>query len=133
MIYIPISYGELIDKITILQIKRDNIADPDKLTNINNELAALDKIVEAEKLRSRPNFEELFDQLFAANRELWDLENRIRELMRPPIDEHDFVETGTSIHNTNDRRSVIKRRINLEWNSELIEEKSYDELNPTVV
>lgn len=129
MIYIPTSYGELIDKVTILQIKRENIVDEEKLANVNNELAALDKIVEAEKLRSRPNFAELFDQLFAANRELWDLENRIRELMRPPIDEHDFVATGIRIHNTNDRRSVIKRQMNLEWGSELIEEKSYDELN----
>lgn len=129
MIYVPISYGELIDKITILQIKRDNIADPDKLANINNELAALDNIVEAEKLRSRPNFEELFAELFAANRALWDLENRIREQMRPPINESAFVETGISIHNTNDHRAAVKRQINLQWRSELIEEKSYEEMN----
>ena len=128
MIYVPINYGELIDKITILQIKSENIADPTKLVNINNELTALDKIVEAEELRNRPNFNELVAELSAANRELWNLENRIRELMRPPIDQTAFVETGIRIHNTNDRRAAIKRRINLQWGSDLIEEKSYEEL-----
>jgi hypothetical protein len=123
-ILVEIAAGELLDKITILQIKSERIADAGKLRNIRAELAAL----ETARVNSVPGSAEL-DRLAAElksiNESLWDIEDKIRgqELAKDfgPV----FVELARSVYVTNDRRSEVKRRINELVGSRIVEEKSY--------
>lgn len=126
-IQVPVSVGELIDKITILSIKLKNIRDPEKLRNISFEISKLNDILEANDIIQRPEFDDLYARLMISNQRLWDLEDRVRELMS--VEKYDdwFIEVATSIHHTNDERSRIKREINLIYNSTIVDEKSYKE------
>jgi hypothetical protein len=125
--YVPISIGELLDKITILQIKMDRISNPEKLVNISNELRCLMEIYEQHNLEGHDDFVDLYQDLLIANQELWELEDRIRELMARPTTDQEFIDTGVLIHRTNDQRAAIKKQINIAYKSDLIEEKSYKE------
>ena len=117
----PISVGELIDKITILEIKEERIADESKRINVEKELEALRSI-------EVPNIPtDLVDELREVNRSLWDIEDAIREKERMSEFDEKFVELARSVYFTNDRRSRIKRSINEISGSDLIEEKSYND------
>jgi hypothetical protein len=123
-ITVEVAPGELIDKITILEIKAQHIADPAKLKNVKTELATLT----ASRDRAIPASQQLTDltrQLKEANERLWHIEDGIRDCER----QHDFgpkfVEFARSVYKTNDLRSAIKRQINDLLGSRLIEEKSY--------
>ena len=121
---VSIAPGELLDKITILEIKAARISDPDKLRNVRAELAVL---LEA---RERAIFERdelalLIGELRATNEALWDIEDEIRGCERDGEFGAEFVELARSVYKNNDRRAELKRNINMLLGSQTIEEKSY--------
>jgi hypothetical protein len=121
---IPVSIGEVIDKITILEIKKTRIKDSDKLININTELTALKSAVARENL-DIPELANLTSALLEINIALWEIEDRIRELERQKNFDASFVEVARSVYRSNDERSRIKRQINDLTGSAVVEEKSY--------
>ena len=125
-IKIELSVGELLDKISILQIKIERIDDPSKLVNIKKELDVLltlwgDSDYSSHDLESEKN------QLKGINEELWDIEDKIRDKERNQVFDQDFIELARAVYITNDKRADIKRIINSKTGSELIEEKSYSD------
>ena len=123
---IPASVGELIDKITILEIKRERIADHAKQQNIERELAALMGVVEQQHLGYPSGaLEELGGQLAAVNAQLWTIEDDIRECERQNDFGARFIELARAVYYRNDARAALKRQINALCGSELVEEKSY--------
>jgi len=119
---IEVSNGEIVDKLTIIEIKLERITDKLKLDNLKNEYNMLEKVVSGIINHSDP----LYAELYKVNTELWEIEDHIRELERNKDFGKDFVETARSVYFKNDLRSEIKRKINLATGSGLIEEKSYD-------
>lgn len=120
----PISPGELLDKLTILQIKSENITDHVKLQNVNVERAALQSVAdthipETEKLQS------LAAALLSVNKELWAIEDDIRDCERAGNFGKTFIQLARAVYVTNDKRADLKKRINVEMDSKLVEEKSY--------
>ena len=123
---IPASVGELIDKITILEIKLIRIADPAKQQNISRELKALMAVVEQHQLGyPQGELAELAQQLSAVNQLLWQIEDHIRECERQADFGPRFIELARAVYHRNDERAAIKRQINDLCGSELVEEKSY--------
>jgi len=120
----PISVGELIDKITILRIKREKLRDDARRNNIGRELAELLEI----RSRSRLDTSDLAlleEQLSQVNRRLWDVEDDLRDLERTGYFGARFVELARSVYKLNDRRTALKQRINAVSGSVIVEEKSY--------
>jgi len=120
----PVSIGELVDKITILRIKSRRIKDKQKLININNELNQLITIFSKLEI---PDILFEFVELEDINRKLWDIEDDIREKERSKQFDDEFIELARSVYITNDRRSEVKKQINLKVGSDLVEEKSYEQ------
>jgi len=125
MVVIPVSWGELFDKITILEIKRQRIADGSKLANINRELDALREVCRAFQLPGR-DLDELVAELRSVNESLWDIEDDIRSCERSGDFSDRFIQLARSVYRTNDLRADLKMKINRLLGSELIEEKSYE-------
>ena len=121
---VPISVGELLDKITILEIKKERIGDPAKLANVRNELEALARLSRGLGLAG-PELEALVLELGQVNRRLWDVEDRLRELERAEDFGAEFVRLARSVYLENDHRARLKRRLNELTGSALVEEKSY--------
>lgn len=119
---IEVSNGEIIDKLTIIQIKLERITDESKLKNLRREFGELK--ITAEKILSTAD--PLYEALYEVNCELWDIEDHIRDLERNRDFGEDFVTTARSVYFKNDRRSEVKREINIKTASGLIEEKSYE-------
>ncbi|MFG1464317.1 DUF6165 family protein [Xanthobacter sp. DSM 24535] len=119
----PISAGELIDKITILEIKAARIADPAKLANVTHELTALSRLRAAHGLSE--GFEALTADIKSVNEALWEIEDALRELEVEQRFDAQFVELARAVYVTNDRRAAIKREINARSGSLIVEEKSY--------
>ena len=122
-----ISYGELVDKITILMIKSERITDPNKLRNIFKELHLLQETFNI-SIGNREDISELKQRLKEINEALWDVEDilRTKERIREFGDE--FLQLARSVYKINDQRSIIKRSIDILLGSEIMEEKSYDSL-----
>jgi len=120
---IPVSIGELIDKISILEIKLLNITDPNKLKNIKYELECLTQVLNDTGIKDKVT--QLHLQLFDVNKTLWDLEETIRQCDENQIVDNHFINTARQIYKKNDERSHLKKKINLKFNSNIIEEKSY--------
>ena len=123
---IPVSLGELLDKISILEIKSKKISNDSKLTNIKKELNGLKKVLEDLNF----NFSEtnnLYDELYKINLTLWDIEDSIRILEKDKNFEKDFIDLARSVYITNDKRFQVKNEINKIFNSEYVEEKSYED------
>ena len=120
----PISVGELLDKISILELKAEAIAEPARRANVMRELAAL-RAVRDSDIAASPLLEALCTELKAVNRLLWQVEDALRERERDGCFDTSFVELARSVYRHNDRRAAIKRRINELTGSELIEEKSH--------
>ena len=121
---IPVSWGELFDKITILQIKSEKILSPDSLKNIDKELKELRLIFDkafAENLLAL----EFMEKLRQVNFELWNIEDQIREKERKKAFDNEFIQLARSVYMKNDQRSVIKGKINKAFGSDLVEQKSY--------
>jgi tetratricopeptide (TPR) repeat protein len=121
---IPVPVGELIDKITILRIKGERIADPKKLANVQRELTLLDEVRRRCSL-SKDGIAALETELETINSELWDIEDRIRDCEHKSDFGAEFIALARAVYMTNDRRSAVKRRISELAGSTLIEEKSY--------
>ena len=119
----PISIGELIDKITILEIKKNKLQNS-KLENVLKELSFLRKLMEKHQIEITDN---LFTQLKEINLKLWNIEDQIRIKEKNKEFDNIFIELARSVYFTNDKRSEIKKRINRLSNSEITEEKSYAE------
>jgi predicted nucleic acid-binding Zn-ribbon protein len=119
---IEVSNGEIIDKLTIIQIKLERVKDEHKLNNIRKEYNELRK--EASSVMSQDN--PLYKALYDVNNELWDIEDHIRDLERRKDFGSDFIETARSVYFKNDRRAEIKKEINIITSSGLTEEKSYE-------
>jgi hypothetical protein len=120
---IEVSHGEIVDKLTILQIKKENITDPIKLDNILKEYNYLLSIVENDLGISTESPEYL--ELLSINKELWVIEDDIRDKERVKEFDEDFVKLARSVYYTNDVRAKIKKEINLKYSSGFVEEKSY--------
>lgn len=119
---IEVSNGEIIDKLTIIQIKLERIKDQTKLLNLQKEYDELIKVTSSIISITDP----LYKALYEINCELWDIEDHIRDLERNRDFGGDFIETARSVYFKNDRRAEIKREINIKTSSGLIEEKSYE-------
>ena len=122
---IPVSLGELFDKVSILEIKSEKISDKTKLNHIKKELDSLKEIVN--KLNIEENkIEPLFKKLKFTNSELWVIEDEIRVLEKNNDFGENFVKLARSVYITNDKRFEIKNLINNKFNSSYFEEKSYE-------
>jgi hypothetical protein len=119
---IEVSNGEIIDKLTIIQIKLERIKDKAKLANLQKEYDELVKVSSSIISTSDP----LYKALYEVNCELWDIEDHIRDLERNKEFNDDFIQTARAVYFKNDKRSDIKREINLKTSSGFIEEKSYE-------
>ncbi len=124
--YVPISWGELLDKITILQIKFENLTSEDALKNVDREFKQLRAIFN-ENFSADMEANRLEAELKQINQQLWDIEDKIRDKERNGSFDNEFIQLARSVYITNDERSRIKRRINDVFGSELFEEKSYSE------
>jgi hypothetical protein len=123
---IPASVGELIDKISILEIKQQRITDTARQQNITRELKALMSVIEQHQLGyPKGALAELGQQLSAVNQLLWQIEDDIRECERQADFGARFIELARAVYHRNDERAAIKRQINDLCGSELVEEKSY--------
>lgn len=123
MIEIPVSIGEVIDKITILQIKKEKIQDDLKLKNINNELDILQSKISSIKVT-----EEIFyltDQLKKINYLLWEVEDRLRIFEEKNAFDNEFISNARLVYKLNDQRFFLKKKINILTQSSIVEEKSY--------
>jgi hypothetical protein len=120
---VPVSWGELVDKITILQIKSQRIATGEARANVTHELGSLSSVAGA--AIDSPMITPLIAQLRAVNEELWEIEDKIREREAAADFGQRFVQLARSVYKKNDLRATIKRHINEALGSELVEEKSY--------
>lgn len=130
---IEVSNGEIIDKLTILKIKLDQIKDADKLVNIQKEYDYLNAVVgiiyaefkDDDALTKELQF--LHDDLLNVNKTLWNIEDYIRAFEKTEVFNDDFIELARSVYFTNDDRSDVKKKINILTGSQFVEEKSYEE------
>lgn len=123
-IQVPCAPGELLDKISILEIKSERIEDPKKLANVQTELALLSQIRE-QHIPQSDELEEIYNELKSTNENLWDIEDDIRLCEKRNDFSLRFIELARSVYITNDKRAELKKQVNLLLNSGLIEEKSY--------
>jgi hypothetical protein len=124
---IEISNGELLDKLSILEIKKKNITDSVKLVNIKNEFDELEPLANILFNDFSPKINDLYSKLSQINNELWVIEDEVREYEKNKNFNSKFIELARSVYFTNDKRSVIKKEINILTKSGLIEEKSYED------
>lgn len=116
--------GDAFDKMTILEIKSQNVSDSEKKANINNELSYI-----REKLSiyfSSGELSELYSDLKDVNQALWDIEDSIRLKEKDMVFDKGFVDLARSVYVTNDKRALIKKKINILLKSEFVEEKIYE-------
>jgi len=125
-IKVPVSPGELLDKITILRIKVQRMTDPMKLSNVRLELEALEQIWSSSAYADIDVESEL-GTLLAVNERLWSIEDDIRDKERAKDFGAEFIRLARAVYMENDERAAIKRRLNLKLGSALVEEKSYRE------
>ncbi len=117
---VPISFGELYDKYSILQIKKEKIKDPTKLIYINREIDYLQPFIDKYIIP-----EELKNNITYINKELWEIEDNIREKENLKEFDNEFITLARAVYITNDKRSIIKNNINVFLDSEIKEIKSY--------
>lgn len=128
-ILVPIAPGELIDKLTILRLKADNIDDPEKLANVRREKALLETVAD----RSIPASAELtalWAELYEINKSLWQVEDDIRSCEARGEFGDTFVSLARQVYVTNDDRAQVKKKINVLLGSAIVEEKSYHSTDP---
>ena len=128
-ISVPVSFGELIDKITILEIKSAHMRDAAKLANVRTELDLLNATWSANPA-ARTDIGGERQRLKAVNEALWDIEDRIRLKEKAQAFDAEFVELARSVYFRNDERAAIKRAINIKLGSQLVKEKSYESYRP---
>jgi hypothetical protein len=124
---VEVSNGELMDKLSILELKLKNIADPKKLINVNTEFNELNPLVQKLFKKHNPAINKLYIKLAEINRKLWVIEDEIRQCEKDKNFGNKFVKLARDVYFTNDVRSEIKKEINILTNSGVIEEKSYED------
>ncbi|MBT8069942.1 MAG: hypothetical protein KJN61_04965 [Gammaproteobacteria bacterium] len=126
IIHVPVSPGEVLDKITILEIKSERISDAAKLVNVRRELellqASWQKYVDEDE-----TVRDIHARLKAINEALWDIEDDIRDKERAKEFDQVFIDLARSVYVTNDQRADAKKELNLYLGSEMVEEKSYQD------
>ena len=125
-IHVPVSPGEVLDKITILEIKSERMTDPEKVANVRVELALLQETW-ANAVSRDSVIDDLHDQLKKINETLWEIEDDIRDKERVKEFDERFIELARQVYFTNDGRSQVKKELNLHLGSLIIEEKSYQD------
>lgn len=125
-ILVPVSFGELLDKIAILQIKSERIGDPGKLANVRAELSALEKTWMAHPAAGG-DVARLRAELKAVNERLWVIEDEIRIKEKAQAFDEEFIKLARSVYYENDERARLKKEINLALGSSYVEEKSYQD------
>jgi hypothetical protein len=120
---VPVSIGELLDKITILNIKRVMVSDLEKVANVKRELVELMDM--GSTFLSQPKVEELYDRLMVVNKNLWDVEDQLRKMELEKKFDEDFILKARSVYQLNDRRYQIKNEINILLGSDILEVKQY--------
>ena len=128
-INIPVSAGELVDKLTILDIKIENIKDKNKISNIKYEKRHLQNLYEQKWYHKFVDVEVLRDVLYQINRGLWAIEDAIRIKEKNKEFDEEFVKLARDVYKTNDKRFETKTKINKLTQSEIVEEKSYESYN----
>ena len=123
-IEIPISCGELVDKLSILEIKKTEIKNEEKLKQVLNEFNALKEIYKKIFMNSK-EIETFYKDLLIVNKELWEIEDKLRKLEKEEKFDRIFIELARSVYITNDRRFSIKKAINEMFGSEIQEQKDY--------
>lgn len=123
IVSVPVSIGELLDKVTILLIKSQFARTAEQQTNIDKELKLLQNIIDDLGIGGHPLFDSMFQALLNINTALWHIEDNIRKTTGMSDDA--FITLAKSVHTTNDERSALKRQINLTFQSDIIEEKIY--------
>jgi len=126
LIRTPVSPGELLDKITILEIKSERMSDAGKLANVRRELELLNGIW-CEAVPEDDTVRRIHAELKAVNEALWDIEDAIRDKERLREFDARFVELARSVYYTNDKRAAAKKELNLHLGSDIVEEKSYQD------
>lgn len=122
---VPVSWGELLDKITILRIKSERMADPDKLENVRHELELLEQ--KRFQIEESSELVRLEGELRQVNEALWEIEDDIRFCEKNKDFGSRFINLARSVYKTNDRRAELKYKISRHLGSEVVEEKSYEE------
>jgi hypothetical protein len=122
---IEVSNGEILDKISILTIKKDRITDKAKRENVYNEFTTL--LPYFDMIVNTPELGDYYYKLHEVNRELWDVEDELRELETSKTFNSKFIELARSVYYLNDRRAEVKKQINILSKSDIVEEKSYSE------
>lgn len=129
VIKVPVSFGEVLDKITILEIKSERITDSDKVRNVRKELQELsrvwDEVVEDQSLVATER-----QALKAINEQLWEIEDDIRDQEAAQDFGDRFIALARAVYVTNDKRAAVKKQINLALGSSFVEEKSYQDYSP---
>ena len=125
-IRVPVSPGEVLDKITILEIKSERMTDPQKLANVRVELGLL-RETWAAAITEDDTIRDLHAQLKEINEALWEIEDDIRDKERAKEFDERFIELARAVYFTNDRRSEVKKKLNLHLGSQIVEEKSYQD------
>ena len=123
---VPVSFGEVLDKITILEIKSERITDPTKLENVRRELDELSRVWE-EALDDPGKVAQERQELKAVNEQLWEIEDGIREQEAAGDFGERFIELARAVYFTNDKRAALKKKVNLALGSRFVEEKSYQD------
>lgn len=126
IVLVPVSVGELVDKITILRIKLSHAQTPTQTHNISTELHQLTTILD--QLVLPADIATHTSQLHAVNQELWDIEDAKRQHEKRQVFDSEFVELARSVYIKNDQRAAIKRQINQVTNSDIVEEKIYEHI-----
>ena len=126
LISAPVSFGELIDKITILEIKSERMHDAAKLANVRDELQLLNALWAADPASATDIAAER-GELKRVNEALWEIEDEIRVKERDQAFDDRFIGLARAVYHTNDKRAAVKRAINLKLGSRLVEEKSYQD------
>jgi len=120
----PVSIGELIDKITILEIKAERIDDAAKLANVRTELDGLLPLLQ-QQLQAQPALGALRTQLKAINERMWDIQDQLRDKEAAQVFDDTFIQLARGVYGTNGERIVVKNEINRVAGSALVEEKQY--------
>ena len=120
---IETSNGEIVDKITILKIKELKISNAKKLSNVKKELAQLLPLLQEIGIKEES---EMYLEILSINEQLWEVEDNIREKERLAVFDEEFIILARAAYTLNDRRSVVKKRVNISTDSFLVEEKNHD-------
>lgn len=125
-ILVPVSIGELYDKISILEIKNQRIGDASKLANVQFELGKLSALAQSLPQHGDARLVELYAQLKSVNEAIWDAENIVRQYADNSVSDDTFISTARATYRNNDRRAALKREINTLFGSKIFEEKSHE-------